>query len=136
MRKGTNRRHFLRDSALGAGVLGLFPALAADKAPAPQRAAAQTAPSFLTGQPKMKLGTVTYNLAQDWDIETLIKNCEAARFEGVELRTTHAHKVEVTLTKDQRAAVRKRFEDSAVELMGLGSAFDYHTPDQEKLRRD
>lgn len=84
----------------------------------------------------MKLGTVTYNLAKDWDIETIIRNCEAAGFQGVELRTSHAHKVEVNLSPAERAAVRKRFADSRVELMGLGSAFDYHTPDPEKLRRD
>jgi sugar phosphate isomerase/epimerase len=87
-------------------------------------------------QSAMKLGTVTYNLAKDWDIETLIKNCEEAKFEGVELRTTHAHKVEVNLSKQERDAVRKRFKDSKVELMGLGSAFDYHTTDALKLRKD
>ncbi|MGC8991862.1 MAG: sugar phosphate isomerase/epimerase family protein, partial [Verrucomicrobiia bacterium] len=57
-------------------------------------------------------------------------------FEGVELRTTHAHGVEVTLTKAQRDEVRRRFQDSKVLLMGLGSAFDYHTPDQAKLKKD
>lgn len=92
--------------------------------------------SFLTGQSKMKLGTVTYNLAKDWDIATVIKNCEEAKFEGVELRTTHAHKVEVNLSKTERAEVKKRFADSKVALMGLGSAFDYHTTDQAKLRKD
>lgn len=126
----SNRRQFLRTATLGAGWLSATAALAAEKP------AAGKSPSFITAQPKMKLGTVTYNLAQDWDLETLIKNCEAARFEGVELRTTHAHKVEVNLSKAQREQVRKRFENSSVELMGLGSAFDYHTPDQEKLRRD
>jgi len=125
----TNRRKFLTQFALGAGVLGLLPALAAEKAPAAKPA------GFLTREPAMKLGTVTYNLAQDWDIDTIIKNCEAAKFQGVELRTTHAHKVEVKLGKDERDRVRKRFADSAVELMGLGSAFDYHTPDQDKLRK-
>ncbi|MFO1498366.1 MAG: TIM barrel protein [Verrucomicrobiota bacterium] len=84
----------------------------------------------------MKLGLVTYNLAKDWTIDTIIKNCEEARFEGVELRTTHAHGVEVSLNAAQRTEVRKRFADSRVELMGLGSAFDYHTPDQAKLRQD
>ncbi len=84
----------------------------------------------------MKIGLVTYNLAKDWDVETVIKNCTAAGFQGVELRTTHAHKVEVNLTPDQRATVRKRFADSKVELYGLGSAFDYHTPDATKLRAD
>jgi len=79
---------------------------------------------------------VTYNLAKDWDIDAIIKNCEEAKFEGVELRTTHAHKVEVNLTANQREDVRKRFHDSSVELMGLGSTFDYHTPDQAQLRKD
>jgi len=84
----------------------------------------------------MKLGLVTYQLAQDWDIETIIKNCEAANFQGVELRTTHAHKVELNLTKEQSEQVKKRFQDSKVELMGLGSTYDYHTPDQAKLKKD
>src|SRR5881396_2964264 len=126
----TNRRTFLKTSALGAGMVGLLPALAADKSTAAK------APSFLLQPPGMKLGTVTYNLAQDWDIETIIKNCEAAKFEGVELRTSHAHKVEVNLTKDQREEVKQRFQNSSVELMGLGSTFDYHTPDPEKLKKD
>ena len=43
----------------------------------------------------MKLGLVTYNMAKDWDVPTIIKNCQDTGFEGVELRTTHAHKVEV-----------------------------------------
>jgi len=85
---------------------------------------------------QMKLGTVTYNIAKDWDLETIIKNCEKTRFEGVELRTTHAHKVEVDLTKAQREEVKKRFENTSVKLVGLGSSFDFHTPDQQKLRRD
>jgi sugar phosphate isomerase/epimerase len=125
----TNRRTFLRAAGLGAGGLGLL-GQGAFAAEAPKQ------PSFLLQQPSMKLGTVTYNLAKDWDIETIIKNCEAAKFEGVELRTTHAHKVEVELTPAQREEVKQRFRSSRVELMGLGSAFDYHTPDQAKLRRD
>jgi sugar phosphate isomerase/epimerase len=106
--------------------------------PGSESSAAETAApkTFLVRAPRMKLGTVTYNLAQDWDVPTIIKNCEAAGFQGVELRTGHKHGVEVTLTPAQRAEVRKRFADSKVELMGLGSAFDFHTPDQEKLKKD
>jgi sugar phosphate isomerase/epimerase len=84
----------------------------------------------------MKLGIVTYNIAKDWDVPTIIKNCAETKFQGVELRTTHKHGVEVNLTRQQRAEVRKQFADSPVQLMGLGSAFDYHTPDQAKLRAD
>lgn len=126
----TTRRTFVRRSLATLAVATAMPVLAADPP------AAVRSPSFLTAKPKMKLGTVTYNLAQDWDIATIIKNCEAAKFEGVELRTTHAHKVEVNLSTEERAMVRKRFADSSVELMGLGSAFDYHTADHDKLKKD
>ena len=82
----------------------------------------------------MKLGLVTYNMAKDWDVSTIIESCAVAGFEGVELRTTHAHKVEVELSAGQRQEVRKRFEDSPVELAGLGSAFDYHSTDADEVR--
>lgn len=83
----------------------------------------------------MRLGIVTYNLAKSWDIPTIIKACEAAGFEGVELRTTHAHGVEISLSPEERANVRKMFDDSAVELAGLGSTYEYHSPDPQELRR-
>ncbi len=84
----------------------------------------------------MKLGLVTYNMAKDWDIDTIIEKCEATGFEGVELRTTHAHGVEVTLSADEREAVKKKFEDSKIELAGLGSAFEYHAVDQDVVRKN
>ena len=55
----------------------------------------------------MKLGLVSYNLAKDWDIPTIIKRCSSTGFEGVELRTTHVHKVEVDLSKEDRVRVKK-----------------------------
>ncbi len=84
----------------------------------------------------MKLGMVTYLWGQDWDLPTLIKNCETTGFAGVELRSTHKHGVEVTLSKDQRRDVRKRFEDSKVELVGLGSACEFHGPDEAAVRKN
>src|SRR4051812_11564358 len=123
----TNRRAFLKTAALAAGAANLVTGLAAE---------AKRDPSFITAKPKMKLGIVTYNIAKDWDVPTIIKNCTETKFQGVELRTTHKHGVEVNLSKEQRAEVKKHFADSPVELMGLGSAFDYHTPDQTKLRTD
>lgn len=110
---------------------GLAAGLSGGQAAEPKRPAVSFARASL-----MKLGTVTYNLAKDWDIGTIIKNCSETGFQGVELRTTHKHGVEVTLTKAQREEVKKRFSDSPVELHSLGSAFDYHTPDQSKLRKD
>lgn len=125
----TTRRQFFKAAGLSAGattILGQISFAADSSKPS----------TFLVRPPKMKLGTVTYNIGKDWDIPTLIKNCEAAKFQGVELRTTHKHGVEVTLTKDERSEVKKQFQDSKVELMSLGSAFDYHTPNPDKLKKD
>ncbi|GAB6185260.1 sugar phosphate isomerase/epimerase family protein [Thermopirellula anaerolimosa] len=84
---------------------------------------------------RMRLGLVTYLWGRDWDLPTLIANCERSGMEGVELRTQHAHKVEPNLSADERAEVRKRFADSSVVLVGLGTNQDYHHPDQAVLRK-
>src|SRR5262245_12645544 len=101
-RMKANRRHFLKQTGLSAGLLSL--------ATAPL-AAAEPVRSPRAKEPTMKVGMVTYNLAKDWDIETIIKRCEETRFQGVELRTTHAHKAEINLNAGQREQVRKRFAD-------------------------
>jgi sugar phosphate isomerase/epimerase len=64
----------------------------------------------------MKLGLVTYNMAKDWDLPTLIEKCRSTGFEAVELRTTHAHGVEPSLSAAERQAVRRQFEGSGVRL--------------------
>ncbi len=56
-----------------------------------------------------QLGVVTYNIAKDWDLATILTRLEKLDYEGVELRTTHAHKVEVNLSKADREEVRRRF---------------------------
>jgi sugar phosphate isomerase/epimerase len=84
----------------------------------------------------VKLGVVTYNIAKDWDIPTIIEKLSAAGLEGVELRTTHAHGVELALTPDQRREVRRQFEDSPITLVGLGSTYEYHSPDPDVLRQN
>jgi len=85
---------------------------------------------------KMKMGLVTYQWGKDWDLPTLISNCEKTGFLGVELRTQHAHGVETSLTADQRTDVKKRFADSPVNCIGYGSNFDYHHVDQAVVRRN
>ncbi len=84
----------------------------------------------------MKFGLVTYMWGFDWDLPTLISNCEKTGYLGVELRTQHAHKVETTLTVVQRAEVKKRFDDSSVKCIGYGSNFEYHSPDPKQLREN
>lgn len=79
----------------------------------------------------MRLGLVTYNLAKDWDLETLLRHCEETGFEGVELRTSHAHGVEPTLDAAARAAVRQRFAESNVVCWGLGTTCEFDSPDPD-----
>jgi sugar phosphate isomerase/epimerase len=84
----------------------------------------------------MQLGIVTYNIAKDWDLPTILQRLEALHYEGVELRTTHAHGVEIHLSPEQRREVKKRFEDSPVALAGLGSTCEYHSADPTIVRQN
>lgn len=84
----------------------------------------------------MRLGLVTYNLAKSWDVPTIIKRAEAAGFEGVELRTTHAHGVEPSLSAEQREALKLQFQRSRVQLVSLGTVCEYHSADPAELERN
>lgn len=77
----------------------------------------------------MKLGIVTYMWGAEWDLPTILLNCAETGFEGVELRTTHKHGVEPSLTEVERRDVRKRFVDSPIRFLGPGTACEYHNPD-------
>ncbi len=115
------RRDFLKHSmaaALAAGPLAGTLALGADKPGS-----------------KMRLGLVTYLWGKDWDLPTLIANCEKSQVLGVELRTTHAHGVEPSLNVGERIEVKKRFEGSSVELVGPGSNERFDHPDPEGLKK-
>ncbi len=92
--------------------------------------------SALGKKSKMKLGLVTYQWGKDWDLPTLIANCEKTGLLGVELRTEHAHGVETNLNAGQRADVKKRFADSSVTCIGYGSNFAYHYTDQTEVRKN
>lgn len=84
----------------------------------------------------MKLGLVTYQWGSEWDLPTIIANCEKAGLRGVELRTQHKHGVEASLNASQRMEVKKRFADSSVTCIGYGSNFEYHSADPIQLRQN
>ena len=81
----------------------------------------------------LRIGLMTYRLGEEWDLDTIINNCKEAQWEHAELRTTHAHGVEVTLSEPERREVRKRFEDAGLKL-SLASAFAYHWEDSGQVR--
>jgi sugar phosphate isomerase/epimerase len=118
-----NRREFLHQ-------------ILAATAAAPFAGHALAGPSDSPDRRGMRLGLVTYNWGKDWDLPTLLRNCEAAQFEGVELRSTHAHGVEPVLGKPGREEVRRLFADSPVVCVGLGSACEYHAADAAVVRKN
>jgi hypothetical protein len=64
-----------------------------------------------------RLGSVTYNLLKDYDVDTIIKMLDAVGFEAVELRTEHKHGVEPSISAADRTRIRRRFESSKVRLL-------------------
>jgi sugar phosphate isomerase/epimerase len=83
----------------------------------------------------LRIGLMTYNLGRDWDVDLIIKNCREAKWEHAELRTTHAHGVEVELSKAERREVRKKFKDAGLAL-SLASGFAYHWEDPQQVREN
>ena len=85
---------------------------------------------------ELKLGLVTYQWGKDWDLDAVLRNCADAGFGGVELRSTHKHGVEISLSAQQRIDIRKRFADTPVKLVGLGTACEYHAVDPAVVQRN
>jgi sugar phosphate isomerase/epimerase len=104
-------------------------------------AAAVAIPSLVGGEaraaeePALGLGLVTYMWGADWDLPTLLENCKKTNVLGIELRTTHAHKVEPELNDQQRADVAKRFGDSGVTCVGIGSDERFDNPDTAVVKK-
>jgi sugar phosphate isomerase/epimerase len=117
-----HRRAFL---AVGAGTLGLLSA----------GASAQSA-AHGTASPLFQLGIVTYNIAAEWDLATILRICKEVGLGAVELRTTHKHGVEPSIPADQRIQIKKRFADAGVILWGLGSVCEFHSPDASVVEKN
>ena len=118
-----HRRHFLQSGALAAAALAA-PAAVAD--PAIKGAK----------NPPFRLGLVTYNLAASWDLAVLLRVCKSAGISPVELRTTHKHGVEPSLSKEQRKDVRKRFAEAGIEIWGCGTICEFHSPDAAVVKKN
>ncbi len=120
MKSNQNRKEFIRNLSLIAGGTALSSAFL-------------SACSSLPGS-EIKLGLVTYLWAKDWNIPTIIKNCTTSNVLGVELRIEHAHGVTLDLSAEQRKEVKRQFDDSAVQLIGMGTNEEYHSVDPAKVK--
>lgn len=85
---------------------------------------------------RFRLGIVTYNIAATWDLPTIFRICRAVGLGPVELRTTHRHGVEPTLSAERRREVRQQFADSGIEFWGCGSVCEFQSTDAAVLRRN
>jgi sugar phosphate isomerase/epimerase len=124
-----SRRQFVAGglkAAIGAGALS---ALMPPAVPAAQQA-------------HIRFGLTTYELAHDWDLPTIIKNLTTTNIHSVELKTLiiyangttarYPHGVELELSPQGRAEVKKRFADSPVELISLATSEHFPWPDPQK----
>lgn len=84
----------------------------------------------------MQLGLVTYMWGADWDLPTIIKNCQETGFEGVELRTGHKHGVEPKLSAAERRRIAELFPASGITLVGFGTTCEYQSPDRAVLQKN
>lgn len=85
---------------------------------------------------KFTLGLVTYNIAANWDLATLLSVCKNVGISPIELRTTHKHGVEPTISKQQREEVKKQFADSGVQLWGCGSVCEFQSTDPAVVEKN
>jgi hypothetical protein len=81
-------------------------------------------------KPKFRLGLVTYNLAAQWDLDTVLRVCKSVGVSPVEFRTTHKHGVEPSLSKDQRKEVKKKCADAGIDIWGCGTVCEFHSPEK------
>lgn len=126
------RREALRAAA--AAALAVAPGRPAHGRDAPEASRGAMPPARKEGARTMHLGIVTYNVARDWDLDTLLGICRETGMEGVEFRTTHAHGVEPSLGADARKAVREKCAAAGVRQTSLGTVCEFHSPDRRVIR--
>ncbi|MCD6360830.1 MAG: sugar phosphate isomerase/epimerase [Armatimonadetes bacterium] len=83
----------------------------------------------------MTLGLLTYNMAAEWDLDTLLEKCNTFGLKGAEFRTDvgHAHGVEIDTSPSERKTIREKCEDANVTIIGLSSGCAYDAIDQQEL---
>jgi sugar phosphate isomerase/epimerase len=100
------------------------------------RAAAGPGGAAAAAPGDLHLGLVTYNVAKEWDLDTILRLLKETGFEGVEFRTTHAHGVERTLSAAERTEVKKKCAAAGLKQVSVGTACEFHSPDPAVVRKN
>lgn len=116
-------RRELAGAVLGGVALGSAPRAASAELPVPKEG-------------YMRLGIVTYNVAKDWNLATILRISREIGIQGVEFRTTHAHGVEPVLDATARATVRSQCQDAGLVQTSLGTVCEFHSPDPAVVRQN
>lgn len=83
----------------------------------------------------MKLSLLTYNLGRDFELEELIRICEAYDYDGIEFRSgVGPHGVELEATTEERKEIKQRMEDSTLEIAGIGTSCRFESLDDAERR--
>jgi sugar phosphate isomerase/epimerase len=128
MKNNLSRRYFLKTTAATA-TAAMLPSIDLSAAK-PKKSTTE----IVLNKNPLKLGLMTYRVGMKWDIDTIIKNLTEAGFQHVELRQTHAHGVETTLSSAERSAVKKRFQDAGLAI-SLASGYRYNYPDPAEVKK-
>lgn len=127
-----SRRNFIQSAAPA----GVALAAASTGLTAIAAAADQASPSGPRDGPKFRLGIVTYNIAAQWDLPTILKVMKSVGIGPVEFRTGHKHGVEPSLSKEERKSVRKQCEDAGVQVWGCGTTCEFQSPDPAVVQKN
>ncbi|MCE5215444.1 sugar phosphate isomerase/epimerase [bacterium] len=86
----------------------------------------------------MKLSLLTYLLGKDMTLDELLDVVRKTGIDGLELRAEQGHKhgVELELTPEQRADVKKRFEDAYVPFACLATGCRFEDLDATKRQAE
>ena len=84
----------------------------------------------------MHLGLVTYNIARDWNLDTILEVCKKTDIKGVEFRTGHAHGVEYGLSPAERLAVRRKCQDAGLLQWSIGTDCEFHSSDSSEVNKN
>lgn len=84
----------------------------------------------------MKYSFMTFS-CPEWDIDTIVREAARLGYHGVEIRieSGHKHGVELSLTPEQRAEVRRKFEDAGVAVSCVATSVRFSSDDPAERAR-